>query len=74
MKKSRYAIAKRVLIFWTLLIGLGAVGGALCMLFDPSGESMGMDGMLPYFQKLPFADFLFRDLTFSGWRYSSSTG
>ena len=27
---------------------------------------MGMDAMLPYFQVLPFADVLFRDLTFSG--------
>lgn len=26
-----------------------------------------MDAMLPYFQMLPFADVLFRDLTFSGW-------
>lgn len=37
------------------------------MLLDPSGRTLGMDAMLPYFQMLPFADVLFRDLTFSGW-------
>ena len=64
--KSRDKIARRILIFWTLFIGLGAVAGALGMLIDPSGKSMGMDAMLPYFQKLPFADVLFRNFTFSG--------
>ena len=63
---SRFAVARRLLIFWTLFIGLGAVGGAVCMLIDPSGRSVGMDGMLPYFQVLPFADVLFQDLLFSG--------
>lgn len=28
---------------------------------------MGMDAMLPYFQKLPFAEIVFQDFTFSGW-------
>lgn len=27
---------------------------------------MGMDGMLPYFQVLPFAEVVFQDLAFSG--------
>ncbi|MCI6291405.1 MAG: hypothetical protein SOW23_08235 [Eubacteriales bacterium] len=64
--KSRFAPARKALIFWTLFIGLGAVGGAACMLADPSGRSVGMSGMLPYFQVLPFADVLFQDLFFSG--------
>lgn len=64
--KSRYKTARGFLIFWTLFIGLGAVGGALGMLIDPSGKAMGMDAMLPYFQVLPFADVLFQNLTFSG--------
>lgn len=59
MKNSRYKISKRVLIFWTLFIGFGAVAGALWMIIDPSGKSMGMDGLLPYFQVLPFAETLF---------------
>ena len=64
--KSRYKNARYALIFWTLFIGLGAVAGATGMLVDPSGKAMGMDAMLPYFQKLPFADVLFKDLFFSG--------
>ena len=64
--KSRFAPARKALIFWTLFIGLGAVGGAACMLADPSGRSVGMSGMLHYFQVLPFADVLFQDLFFSG--------
>lgn len=64
---SRYRTARRILLFWTLLIGGGAVAGAAGMLLDPSGRALGMDAMLPYFQVLPFADVLFRDLTFSGW-------
>ena len=64
--KSRFAVARKFLIFWTLFIGIGAAAGAIGMLVDPSGKAMGMDGMLPYFQKLPFADVLFKDLLFSG--------
>ena len=63
---SRYAVARRALLFWTLLIGVGAVGGAAMMLIDPSGKAMGMDAMLPYFQVLPFAEVLFQDFVFSG--------
>ena len=66
-QKSRFCTARRILIFWTLFIGVGAAAGAAGMLLDPSGKAMGMDAMLPYFQVLPFADMLFRDLTFSGW-------
>ena len=64
---SRYQTAWRILIFWTLFVGIGAVGGAIGMLLDPSGQLMGMDAMLPYFQVLPFAEMLFQDYTFSGW-------
>ena len=64
---SRYAAARRWLIFWTLFIGIGAVAGALAMLIDPSGKALGMDAMLPYFQVLPFAETVFQDFTFSGW-------
>ena len=63
---SRYETARKWLIFWTLFIGVGAVGGGLGMIIDPSGKALHMDGMLPYFQALPFADKLFRDLLFSG--------
>lgn len=65
-QKSRFKIARRCLIFWTLFVGIGAVGGAAAMLADPSGKFMGMDKMLPYFQVLPFADVLFQNFIFSG--------
>ena len=64
--KSRFETARKWLIFWTLFIGIGAVGGAACMLAAPDGSLLGMDGMLPYFQKLPFADIVFQDFLFSG--------
>ena len=64
--ESRFQTARHVLIFWTLFIGIGAVAGADYVIFDPSGRSMGMDAMLPYFQVLPFAEVLFQNLTFSG--------
>ena len=65
-KISRYDTARKLLIFWTLFIGIGAVAGGLSMIIDPSGKALHMDGMLPYFQKLPFADVLFQDFLFSG--------
>ena len=71
---SRYEPTRKALLFWTLFIGLGAVGGALCMLLDPSGRTLGMDVMLPYFQVLPLADVLFQDFTFSGWALLAVNG
>ncbi len=62
----RYKRIKKVLIFWCLFIGLGAVWGSACMLIDPTGKLLQMDAMLPYFQVLPFSDVLFQDYTFSG--------
>ncbi len=66
MIKSRYKPTRRVLLFWTLFIGIGAVAGAVGMFVDPSGKTMGMDAMLPFFEKLPLADILFRNLLFPG--------
>lgn len=63
---SRYRPARRMLLFWTIFIGIGAVAGSSAMLVDPSGGLMGMDAMLPYFQKLPFAEKVFQDFVFSG--------
>ena len=63
---KRYIISRKILIFLTLFIGIGALAGSLGMLIDPSGKAMGMDEMLPYFQVLPFADKLFQNLIFSG--------
>lgn len=63
---SRYRPARRALLFWTIFIGIGAVAGSSAMLIDPSGGLMSMVAMLPYFQKLPFAEIVFQDFVFSG--------
>ena len=55
---SRFGRTRKWLIFWTLFIGLGAVGGAAMMLLDPSGRSVGMDGLLLYFQAVYYTHLL----------------
>ena len=64
--RSLYHTARKWLIFWTLFIGIGAVAGGLSMILDPSGKTLYMDQMLPFFQVLPFADMLFQNFLFSG--------
>lgn len=69
MKKNHHSrswVTSGILLFWTIFIGLGAVGGAAMMLYDPTGKAMGMDVLLPCFQVLPFAEVLFQNYTFSG--------
>ena len=66
MEKSRFRPTRRALIFWALFIGIGAVCGAVCMLVDPTGRLMGMDVLLPCFQKLPLAELLYQDYVFPG--------
>lgn len=51
---SRYNKTRKILIFWTLFIGIGALFGSLGMLIDPTGKDPGMDQILPYFQKSYF--------------------
>ena len=48
---ARYNSARKWLIFWTSFIGIGAVAGGLSMIIDPSGKTLHMDAMLPFFQK-----------------------
>lgn len=72
--KSRYKTARCWLLFWALFVGIGAVAGAICMIVDPSGRTLHMDALLPYFQVLPFASVLFRDLAFSGWALLTVNG
>lgn len=64
--RSRANTARKWLLFWTLFVGIGAVVGAVNMIVEPSGRTLHMEGMLPYFQKLPFADLVFQDFFFSG--------
>lgn len=63
---KRYRLTRKILIFLTLFVGIGAIMGSMCMLIDPSGKLMGMDALIPYFQVLPLADTLFQNLIFSG--------
>ncbi|MDD3338184.1 MAG: hypothetical protein PHS82_04930 [Lachnospiraceae bacterium] len=66
MSERKVKIAKRIMIFWTLFIGIGAVAGAVGMLVAPDGSAMGMQALLPYFQVLPFSDVLFQNFIFPG--------
>lgn len=60
-------ILRSSLIFWTLFIGIGALGGAIMLWSDPSGKAYGMEESLRMFQeKMPFADIFFKDFILSG--------
>ena len=62
----RYKITKKVLMFWCLFIGIGALIGSTSMFIDPTGKILHMENLLPYFQVLPFSDVLFQNYIFSG--------
>lgn len=66
MAYSRYKITRYFSLFWSLFIGVEAIYGSFMMLLDKSGKLIMMDGMLPYFSKLPFSNVLFKDYLFSG--------
>jgi hypothetical protein len=54
-------------IFWSLFIGIGALGGSTMMFIDPSGKMwLNMDVLLPGIQKLPFSDIFFQNFIFPG--------
>lgn len=57
---------RTVILILTAFVGVGAVGGAVCMFLDPTGGIMQMEPLLPYFQKMPFADALFQNYIFPG--------
>lgn len=63
---NRYKKARAASLVLSLFIGVGAVLGAACMFFDPTGKAVGMDGLLPGMQKLPYANVLFKNLIFPG--------
>lgn len=63
---KRYKVFRIALIIITLFVGIGAFGGGLAMLIEPSGKSVGFDALLPYFQVLPFANVLFQNFLFPG--------
>lgn len=51
--KSRYQTARRILLFWTLFIGVGAAAGAAGMLLDPQREGDGHGCDAPVFSGAP---------------------
>lgn len=53
-------------IIWTFFIGIGALFGGGFMVIDPTGNPMGMNELLKYFQVLPFSSVLFQNFLFPG--------
>jgi hypothetical protein len=64
--KNKLKRLRKIQLFWGFFIGIGAWLGALMMIFEPSGATFGMVGLLPAFQKLPFAEIFFQDFFFPG--------
>ena len=62
--RTRLAFWSRWSLFWTLFIGIGAVGGASCMWIAP--DLMGAPALLPDMQVLPFADTFFTNFFWPG--------
>jgi len=62
----RAKIFKILLLFWTGFIGIGAFVGGISMLIKPDGSILHMQSLLPYFQVLPFAEYVFQDYVFPG--------
>lgn len=62
----RYKITKKILMFWCLFVAIGAIYGSICMFIDPTGKILSMEGLLPYFNVLPFSDILFQNYIFPG--------
>ena len=57
---------RRMLLFWCLFIGIGALWGGVSMFIDPTGVVFGYDFFFTGFKKLPFYDVLFTNLIFPG--------
>jgi len=57
----------KLMKFWTLFIGIGAVLGAIMMWVDPSGKIWGMDPLLEMLRsRMPWPDIFFRNFILSG--------
>jgi hypothetical protein len=57
---------RNIQLFMGFFIGIGAYFGAFMMFYDISGITFGMAPMLPFFQKLPFAESFFHNFLFPG--------
>ena len=66
---------KTFLKILTLIIGIGAVGGAVMMWADPSGVSWGGEPMLDLLRaKMPWPDVFFKDFIPSGFALLAVNG
>ena len=66
---------KKFLIILTLFIGVGAVGGAIMMWVDPSGNGWGGAPMLDLLRaKMPWPDIFFKDFIPSGFALLAVNG
>jgi len=61
-----YKKIRSISIFWSLFIGIGALCGSAMMFIEPTGKIWKMYLLLPYFQKLPWADIFFQNFIFPG--------
>lgn len=66
MKKTKTSTIRKIQIFWSIFIGLGAVLGAAMMFLSPSGEMFGMTPMLPLLRRLPLSEIFFNDFIWPG--------
>ena len=66
---------RKFLIALTLFIGVGAVGGAIMMWVDPSGNGWGGAPMLDLLRaKMPWPDIFFKDFIPSGFALLAVNG
>ncbi len=66
MVNTKWINLRSIAIFWSIFIGIGALGGSLMMFIDPTGKMMGMEPMLESFQVLPWPHIFFRNFIFPG--------
>lgn len=65
----RYKRTKKILLFWCLFIGVGALLGGITMLIDPTGKLMKMDEMLHTFKFYHLVIYYFKILFFLEFLY-----
>lgn len=66
MKKLTQKTLRRIQIFWSVFIGLGAYVGAAMMFVTPTGEMFGIEPLLPLLGKLPLSTMFFVDFIWPG--------
>lgn len=64
-REFKHNILTIILTSVCIFVGAGAMCGFV-MIYDPTGRLMMMDGLLPYFQKLPLAQIFFKNFTVPG--------